>query len=330
MAGPQVGYGYPGLLFEYDVHGGGIDARGASFPGSGPYVELGRGPDYSWSATSSGTDIIDQFVETLCGGSDTKYEFGGDCRDMTDFNAGTLVPAAGQPARAVAFRETVHGPVAGYATVDGGRVAISTDRSTRGREMVSSLGFEAFNTDVDSPSTFIDAASKIELSFNWYYADKDNIAFFSSGRVPVRDGGVNMGLPTDGTGKHEWRGFVAAKDHPQAINPPSGQIVNWNNKPATDWTAADDEWSYGSVYRVDLLNNAIAREPAQMTLGELANAMNYAATQDLRNVDGAAGDQARARHRARRRARASSRCSTCSRSGGRTGPAGSTSRRSTA
>ena len=39
------------------------------------------------------------------------------------------------------------------------------------------------------------------------------------------------------------------------------------------------------MFRVDLLNNAIAREPAQMTLGELANAMNYAATQDLRNVE---------------------------------------------
>ena len=99
------------------------------------------------------------------------------------------------------------------------RVAVSSDRSTRGREMVSSLGFEDFNTDVDSPSTFIDAASKIELSFNWFYADKDNIAFFSSGRVPVRDGGVNMGLPTDGTGKHEWRGFVDGQGPPAGDQP---------------------------------------------------------------------------------------------------------------
>ena len=44
VAGPQVGYFYPGILYEVDVHGGGIDARGVTFPGSGPYVELGRGP----------------------------------------------------------------------------------------------------------------------------------------------------------------------------------------------------------------------------------------------------------------------------------------------
>ena len=42
------------------------------------------------------------------------------------------------------------------------------------------------------------------------------------------------------------------------INPSSGQIINWNNKPADGWTAADDEWAYGSVHRGDLLKNAVA------------------------------------------------------------------------
>ncbi len=88
VAGPQTGYTYPEILYEADLHGGGIDARGATFPGSGPYVELGRGQDFSWSATSSGTDIIDQYVETLCGGSDTKYVFNGNCVDMTTVQRG--------------------------------------------------------------------------------------------------------------------------------------------------------------------------------------------------------------------------------------------------
>jgi len=248
-------------------------------------VELGRGPDFSWSATSSGSDLIDQFVEELCDGSDVKYLYRGDCLDMTDFNAGTLSPGSGPPAGPVNFKETIHGPVIGYATVDGDQVAVSSKRSTRGRELMSALGFEDFNSTVDSPKSFVDAASKIELSFNWLYGDKDNIAMFSSGRVPIRNGGVNVGLPTNGTGRYEWRGYIKAKDHPQVINPSSGQIVNWNNKPADGWTAADNEWSYGSANRVDLLNKAVAREPQVMTLGQLTNAMNYAATQDLRNVD---------------------------------------------
>ena len=83
VAGPQVGYFYPQILYEVDVHGGGIDTRGVMFPGSGPYVELGRGPDFSWSATSAGNDNIDIFVEELCG-DDTHYRFEGECREMTD------------------------------------------------------------------------------------------------------------------------------------------------------------------------------------------------------------------------------------------------------
>ena len=97
----------------------GLDARGASFPGSGPYVELGRGPDFSWSATSSGTDIIDQFVETLCDGSDTQVPVQGRVPRHDDFRCRHAEPGAGPPAGPVVFQETVHGPVIGYATVDG-------------------------------------------------------------------------------------------------------------------------------------------------------------------------------------------------------------------
>jgi acyl-homoserine lactone acylase PvdQ len=167
VAGPQVGYFYPQVLYESDLHGGGIDARGATFAGAGPYVQLGRGQDYSWSATSAGNDIIDQYVETLCDGSDTKYVFNGQCRDMTRFDAGTLGGG-----RQVSFLETVHGPVVGYATVGGRRVAISRKRSTRGREVMSALGFADLNSNaVHDPQSFFDAANKIEFTFNWSYAD---------------------------------------------------------------------------------------------------------------------------------------------------------------
>ena len=229
VAGPQVGYFYPQILFEVDVHGGGIDARGVNFPGSGPYVELGRGQDYSWSATSSGTDIIDFFVEELCG-DDTHYRFENKCIAMTEFDAGRVGAGAGTP---VVFNETVHGPVIGYATVDGERVAISSARSTRGREVVSAFGFAELNDntvhDVDS---FYDAANKIDFTFNWFYADHEEVAMFSSGLIPRRHPQVDLGQPTKGTGKYEWRGFLRQDQHPHGTAPADGTIVNWNNKPA--------------------------------------------------------------------------------------------------
>jgi acyl-homoserine lactone acylase PvdQ len=279
VAGPQVGYNYPGALYEVDAHGGGIDARGVTFPGSAPYVELGRGQDYSWSATSSQSDNIDIFAETLCG-DDTHYLFKGECRAMTTFDAGTI----GFGNTPVTFHETVHGPVIGYATVHGRRVALASQRSTRGREVASALGFADLNSNkVHDVQSFNHAANKIEFSFNWFYADSDNIAMFSSGRLPVRHPQVDMGLPTNGTGKYEWRGFMTEDQHPHGVEPSDGVITNWNNKQAAGWQAADDNWSYGSIHREQLLHDAVDRVQTH-TLGSVVAAMNRAATQDLRTV----------------------------------------------
>src|SRR5439155_3654821 len=109
-----------------------------------------------------------------------------------------------------------------------------------------------------------------------------NIAMFSSGRVPIRAAGVSLGLPTKGTGEFEWQGFVAPKDHPQGIDPRGGTILNWNNKPARGWPAADDTWSYQSTFRVDMLRDALPS--GKLTLTQVVAGMNKAATQDIRSA----------------------------------------------
>lgn len=284
VAGPQVGHFYPQLLLELDLHGGGIDARGAAFPGISFYVLLGRGKDYAWSLTSSTSDLIDDYAEELCG-DDTHYRYQGSCREMGTFDAGTLRGAAGEVDRRLLFRTTVHGPVIGYATVDGRRVAISRKRSTRGRELLSGLAWQDLNTNKPKNAReFLRSASRLEMSFNWVYADDRDIATFSSGRLPIRPGTVDPGLPTSGNGDFEWRGFLPFARHPQAVSPASGVLANWNNKPAPGFSAADDQWSYGSVQRVDLLQKGLAARRTH-TLAGVVSVMNAAATQDLRVVE---------------------------------------------
>jgi acyl-homoserine lactone acylase PvdQ len=136
---------------------------------------------------------------------------------------------------------------------------------------------------VTSPKTFYDVINQIDFSFNWVYADWKNIAMFSSGRVPIRAPGVDLGLPTVGTGQYEWKGFVSKAKHPHGANPPSGIIAAWNNRPAKGWAAADDNWSFGSVQRQQLLANALAKRKKH-TPASVVAAMNDAATQDLRVV----------------------------------------------
>jgi acyl-homoserine lactone acylase PvdQ len=134
---------------------------------------------------------------------------------------------------------------------------------------------------VRSPQDFVKVMSGFDLTFNWFYADSKHIAVYSSGRLPLRAAGVNPGLPTNGNGSYEWHGWVGALAHPHAVDPPSGAIVNWNNKPAAGFAAADDNWSYGSVQRVDLLNAGVAARKRH-TPASVVGAMNAAATQDVR------------------------------------------------
>ena len=95
---------------------------------------------------------------------------------MSRFFAGTL-KAQGQPDQEISYYETSHGPVIGYATVAGKRVAISLQRSTRGRELLSTPAFYALNTgQVTSAKDFLTTMNGVEFSFNWFYADDRDIA----------------------------------------------------------------------------------------------------------------------------------------------------------
>jgi acyl-homoserine lactone acylase PvdQ len=286
VGGPQIGYSYPGLMLEMDLHGPGVDVRGATAPGFPGYLLIGRGPDFAWTLTSAGGDIVDQFAETLCGGDDTHYTYRGQCRAMTRFDAGVVRGAGGQPDQRVTFLRTVHGPVVGYATTEGGRrIALASKRSTYGRDVVDQLAFQDLTLGrVGSPQEFVSAMLQSPQTFNAFYADDRQIAAVTTGQLPVRAPDVDPGLPTNGDGAHEWRGFLSDGRHPQRVNPPSGRIINWNNKMARGFNAADNAWNYGLSHRVNLLFHDLLGR-GRHTLASVTGAMNAAATQDVRAMD---------------------------------------------
>jgi acyl-homoserine lactone acylase PvdQ len=283
VAGPQIGYAYPGLILEMDLEGPGIHARGATtapFPG---YIFIGRSQDSAWSLTSAGLDEIDTYVETLCGHSRTRYLFRGRCRQMQRFDAGTLDPSTPN-AREVTFFRTVHGPVIGYAKVHGRSVALSRKRSSYGRDVLDLLFYrDLTDAQVHNVHQFLRAANQTPQTFNSFYADDKDIGMFTSGLIPTRPRNVDPSLPIDGRGSEEWHGDATFKQHPMSVDPPSGEIINWNNRPEAVYQAPDDNWSLASIHRVDLLiHNVPKRQLLSPTM--LVGAMNEAATQDPREM----------------------------------------------
>ena len=263
VMGPQTGYYAPQLLVEQVLNGPGIQARGVSFAGTNLFVQLGRGVDYAWSATSAGSDNIDTVVERLCNANGSKadvtstdYLVGKKCVPMqADVHSETTTPNLTAPAPSTTYHfqvlRTWHGIVQKRTTVGGKPVALVIQRSTYGHEIDSVLGFSEFNDPgfVHSARSFQKAASDIDYTFNWFYADSKDISYYSSGLLPKRSAKVEPDLPHWAGRKYDWKGWLSDRLHAQETDPKRGYLVSWNNKPAPDFSAADDNWSYGAVYR---------------------------------------------------------------------------------
>lgn len=302
--GPQTGYFSPQLLTLQELQGPGISSKGASFAGLSFYTLLGRGQDYSWSATTASQDMIDTYAVELCspdGGPVTKdsnhYRFHGECLPMQTIerqnswkpNLGDDTPEGSY--RLVSFR-TRYGPVTHRATVDGKPVAYTTARSTFLHEVDSIIGFQKFNdpSAVSSAEDFQRAAHDINYTFNWFYADSRDTAYFNSGANVVRRPHVDPSMPIASDPAHEWPGwdpetntatYQSFAEHPNSVN--QDYYISWNNKQAPG--TAGDRAEKGAVQRGDLLDRRVREQIAsgdEFSRAELVRAMADAAVTDLR------------------------------------------------
>ena len=280
VMGPQLGYYYPEIVQQIDLHGPGINAQGAAVPGLAMYILIGRTQNYAWSLTSAGHDVRDVFAEELCEPNaspptrdSTHYTFNGQCTAMDTFTAGTL---NGTP---LTYHLTVHGPVFATATIGGKPYALSRRRSTFLRDALNLGALKDMTEGVaTTPARFWKTANQFGFTFNWAYVSRQATAYFSSGYLPRRARGLDRRLPTLGTGQYEWIGFLKGSKHPHDVSGPGGLLLNWNNRSAPGFMHGDDE-PYGSVQRVEMFN----RFPALAQITDNVGIMNRAATQDTRS-----------------------------------------------
>jgi len=304
--GPQTGYFSQQPLLEEDIHGPGIDARGVAVIGT-PYVAIGRGRDYAWSATSAGQDYTDTFALPLCDPSGRKptidsmyYLYRGACRKIEVIEKplswhSNLVDSTPSGHEILHAERTDLGIGTARATIHGKPVIYVKLRATYGHEIDrAALAVESWNdpSAIRGPRDFQRHAAQMTYTFNWFYIDHDHVAYMLGGADPVRARGVDNNLPTSGKRRFEWRGYdpvartfreTPYKQRPQVID--QSYITNWNNKQARGFRASDANFSYGPLYRSQLLEDRIRRGirgRRKMTLPRLIDAMEDAGTVDLR------------------------------------------------
>lgn len=267
LNGPQFGWWNPGYVYELGLHGAGFDVVGNT-PFGYPTILFGHNKDIAWGSTAGLGALVDIYEEQLCSTNPHAnevygYLFNGQCLDMekrTD-----TINVKGGPSVSVDVFRTVHGlivqfgpppGVAPYIYVvssppPGGStgVAYSKKRSWEGHELESLIGWIECNK-AGNFSQFRDAASKMAITINWYYADRrGKIGYIHNGKYPIRQESHDFRLPASGTGNMEWLGILPFNQNPQVYNPDQGYLTNWNNKPRSDWVGS----SWGSADRVNVI-----------------------------------------------------------------------------
>jgi len=300
VQGPQDGYGTPHLFdSELVVVAPDFKARGIlELSGPYPYVAA-RGEDYAWSITILPPDQADTFAEVLCepdGSAATidsdHYRYKGECRAFTH-RVETREARDGTEYQLSSMR-SVHGPVIGYATVDGAPVALSQGRSMYlHEEMDFPAHAKLFSPSVvQSAEDFINIVAGTAYNIGWWYVDDEDIAAVDAGLIPLRREGASTDLPVWGNGEWDWQGFdpesytfrtPLKSQYPQAINGESGVIAGWNNPSAAGWPLKDEAFNFGGRDRVQLLREptveAAAREP--LTIDALVRIHTLAAVTDI-------------------------------------------------
>jgi acyl-homoserine lactone acylase PvdQ len=310
--GPQVGYYSPQIFSEQELHGGGIDVEGVTFPGASPYPLIGHGIDFAWSGTSANGDNQDTFAERLCepGGAkptraSTHYVYKGRCIPFVSRIQSVTTPFsvldAGTPPTTLRWRtlRSVHGPVFAYATWHGAPIALAKAKAVDFHELDAVIPFMrlAENEPRDARS-FMRIMGPFPGTENWFYVDRRAVAFQQSGRYPRHARGSDLDLPFRGDGPGDWQSFdpvaytaryIPSSHRPAAIDPADGFIISWNQKEAIGWRKGPREWSGGPIQDALRLRVRLLREyrrgGGRTDLAGLTRAVNLAATTDLRGED---------------------------------------------
>jgi len=241
VMGPQTSYFVPQLLSEVSIKSNGgtpldFAGRGIVFADL-PYIEIGRGIDFAWSATSGESDLIDTRVSRMCnldGSTPSRDDANGDgfpdadgylfdaqdgkgplCRKFlrrtdtwTAYPTVASIALGGPKLPQTVTRyvlRTHYGPVFATATVNGAPVAISQQRSTFFDELGTLAPFSLASTRVIHDATsFQQVFNGVTGTFNWLYIDRDHLGYIHSGLYPQRSAGAHPELPVWGDGRYEW------------------------------------------------------------------------------------------------------------------------------
>ncbi|MFQ5763759.1 MAG: penicillin acylase family protein [Rhodospirillales bacterium] len=246
---PHLGFSAPILWYLARIDAPDLTIAGATVPGV-PFTILGHNGRIAWGITDTQSDIEDLFVEqTRADGREYLTPQGWKEFERAEE---TIAVKGGSPVT-FTVRRSRHGPVisdvsdASAKAAGKGAVMALSATYLEPEDRTPEALFKLARTD--SWDSFVNVLRDFHApQTNFFYADtQGNIGFIAPGKVPVRKRGWGL-VPSPGwDGGTDWQGFLPFDLLPSVYNPPSGHIVNANNRITpegythfitTDWAPA--------------------------------------------------------------------------------------------
>jgi acyl-homoserine-lactone acylase len=209
--------------------GEGLNAYGAATWGQF-FIYQGFNERAGWMHTSSGVDVVDEFLETIVEHDGRRfYRYGSEERPVvTDTITVPYRTAGGMARRTFAVFRTHHGPVVREAEGKWVTVALM-------QRPIEALTQSFMRTKMHDYPSFrrLGEEMKANSSNNTIFADASgNIAYFHPHFIPRRDDRFDYTKPVDGSDPAtDWKGLHATAEVPHLLNPPNGWIFNTNDWP---------------------------------------------------------------------------------------------------
>ncbi len=221
---PHLAFGFPGIWYLARIETPDGVLAGATAPGV-PFLVFGHNGHIAWTFTTTGADVQDVFIETPAG--EGQYQTPDGPRPFKVREE--RIKLRGEPDQVLTVRETRHGPVISDLTGGGGPILAVAMANLAPGNSTAAAGLHALNQAQD-----VEAAGKAAVLItapvqNLLVADRQRIALYVTGRVPIRHAGDGS-APVPGDGSHDWTGWASGDQLPHIIAPASGRLVNANDR----------------------------------------------------------------------------------------------------
>lgn len=228
LINPHTSFFFRGELHVVSEEG--LNAYGATTWGQF-FIYQGFNEKTGWMHTSTGTDIIDEFEETIVKNEKgLHYKYGKELKPVDSVKVSLNYKSEqGLASKDFTLYRTHHGPI----THKNGDKWVSTALMWSPVKALEQSFTRTKKSNYDEFHEMMDI--KTNSSNNTVYADADGtIAYYHGNFIPKRDVQFDYSKPVDGSNpKTDWQGLHDLEETIHLKNPGNGWIQNCNSTPFT-------------------------------------------------------------------------------------------------